>query len=64
MTATAILDLERAGLTREQVKALAYLSETQIANTKSSLLVWMFGIAAGQLSVLFTFLRLSPGGHP
>jgi hypothetical protein len=24
----------------------------------------MFGIAAGQLGVLFTFLRLSPGGHP
>ena len=64
MTATAILDLEQAGLTREQVEALAHLSETQIANARSSLLMWMFSIAAGQLGVLFTFLRLSPGGHP
>src|SRR3954452_23669752 len=31
MTATAILDLERAGFTREQVEALARLIETQTA---------------------------------
>lgn len=88
MTATAILDLERAGFTREQVEALAHLIEMQsatkgdiaglevrmaemegrlrseIANAKSSLLMWMFGIAAGQLGALFAFLRLLPGAHP
>ena len=88
MTATAILDLERAGFTREQVEALAHLIEAQtatksdiaglevrmaemegrlrseIANAKSSLLMWMFGIAAGQLGALFAFLRLLPGAHP
>ncbi len=36
MTATAILDLERAGFTREQVEALARLIETQLA-TKADL---------------------------
>ena len=36
MTATAILDLERAGFTREQVEALARLIETQTA-TKADL---------------------------
>ena len=43
MTATAILDLERAGFTREQVEALARLLETQtvtkadLAETKAEL---------------------------
>jgi hypothetical protein len=88
VTATAILDLERAGFTREQVEALAHLIEAQtatkgdvaglevrmaemegrlrsaIADAKSSLLMWMFGVAAGQLGVLFAFLKLFPGGHP
>ena len=36
MTATAILDLERAGFTREQVEALARLLETQTV-TKADL---------------------------
>ena len=36
MTATAILDLERAGFTREQVEALARLIETQTV-TKADL---------------------------
>jgi cell division protein FtsB len=36
VTATAILDLERAGFTREQVEALARLIETQTA-TKADL---------------------------
>ena len=77
MTATAILDLERAGFTREQVEALAKFLDTQmatkadiarlelkLAETKADLLKWMFGIAAGQLGVLFAFLRLLPGAHP
>ena len=37
---------------------------SEIANAKSSLLMWMFGIAAGQLGALFAFLRLLPGAHP
>jgi hypothetical protein len=43
VTATAILDLERAGFTREQVEALARLLETQtvtkadLAETKAEL---------------------------
>ena len=77
MTATAILDLERAGFTREQVEALAKFLDTQmatkadiarlelkLAETKADLLKWMFGIAAGQLGLLIAVLKLFPGGHP
>ncbi len=77
MTATAILDLERAGFTREQVEALAKFLDAQmatkadiarlelkLAETKADLLKWMFGIAAGQLGLLFAALKLFPGGHP
>ena len=77
MTATAILDLERAGFTREQVEALAKFLDTQmatkadiarlelkLAETKADLLKWMFGIAAGQLGILIAVLKLFPGGHP
>ena len=35
MTATAILDLERAGFTREQVEALAYLLEAWVLDPMS-----------------------------
>src|SRR4051794_27020711 len=77
VTATAILDLERAGFTREQVEALAKFLDTQVATkadiarlelklaeTKADLLKWMFGIAAGQLGLLFAALKLFPSGHP
>lgn len=86
MTATAILDLEKAGFSREQVEALARWHDAGIdarqlatkadiaelraelkaglAETRAELLKWMFGIAAGQLGLLFAFLRLFPGGHP
>ena len=46
---TAILDLERAGFTREQVEALAYLLEA-----------WVLGVAAVQLGLLLAVHRLCP----
>jgi hypothetical protein len=77
VTATAILDLERAGFSREQVEALAKFLDTQmatkadiarlelkLAETKADLLKWMFGIAAGQLGILIAVLKLFPGAHP
>ena len=49
MTATAILDLERAGFTREQGEALAHLIEA-----------WVLGVAAVQLGLLVAVHRLCP----
>ena len=49
MTATAILNLERAGFTREQVEALAYLVEA-----------WVLGVAATQLGLLVAVHGLCP----
>ena len=63
MTATAILDLERAGFTREQVEALARLLETQLATkadlanlatktelaeAKADLIRWTVGVSFAQ----------------
>ena len=36
----------------------------EIADARAELVKWMFGIAAGQLGLLFAFLKLFPGGTP
>jgi hypothetical protein len=67
VTATAILDLERAGFTREQVEALARLLETQLATkadlaglatkaelaeAKADLIRWTVGVSFAQAVTL------------
>ena len=36
----------------------------ELADARAELVKWMFGIAAGQLGLLFAFLKLFPGGTP
>jgi hypothetical protein len=63
VTATAILDLEKAGFSREQVEALARLLETQLATkadlvnlaakaepaeAKADLIRWTVGVSFAQ----------------
>ena len=36
----------------------------ELADARAELVKWMFGIAAGQLGLLFAFLKLFPGEAP
>ncbi len=72
-TATAVLDLEKAGFTREQVEALARFQEAshdvsqlatkaelkaEIAELKAELLKWMVGLLLGQAALVATLVKL------
>jgi hypothetical protein len=72
-TATAVLDLEKAGFTREQVEALARFHEAQIdvsqlatkadlradlAELRADLLKWMVGLLLGQAALVATLVKL------
>jgi hypothetical protein len=71
--ATAVLDLEKAGFTRDQVEALARFHESQLdiqqlatkadlklelAELKAEILKWMIGLLLGQAAVIGALVKL------
>ena len=58
-------ELDLSGLaTKADLGELKADLRREIADARADLVKWMFGIAAGQLGLLFAFLKLFPGGTP
>lgn len=75
MTAIALIKLQKAGFSQDQVEALAEYLDTQaatkadiatlelkLAEAKSELIKWVVGVAFGQTAMLLAMIKMF--GHP